>query len=100
MVRILNHNFNNNYNMNRQEVVAKVVAAIFEILEGTISEISEKDSLENDLALDSLDTVDLMMRLEQEFDIQINDEDFEADNMKVSDVVDFIMKALKDKPKC
>ena len=45
MVRILNHNFNNNYNMNRQEVVAKVVAAIFEILEGTISEISEKDSL-------------------------------------------------------
>lgn len=38
-------------------------------------EITETTSLKDDLNLDSLDAVELIMRLEEEFDIEISDED-------------------------
>ena len=43
----------------------------------------------NDLGADSLDTVELIMEFEKEFNIQISDEDAEK-IQKVSDVVKYI----------
>ena len=46
-------------------------------------------SITDDLGADSLDVVDLIMSLEEEFDIEIPDEDIEA--MKtVGDIVKFV----------
>ncbi len=53
------------------------------------SEISESTNIIDDLGADSLDIVELMMTVEEEFDIQINDAD--AHNFKtIGDVVNYI----------
>ncbi|PLX88299.1 MAG: acyl carrier protein [Desulfuromonas sp.] len=46
----------------------------------------------DDLGADSLDTVELVMALEEEFDIEISDEDAEK-IQKVQDAVDYISKS-------
>jgi len=46
----------------------------------------------DDLGADSLDTVELVMALEEEFDVEISDEDAEK-IQKVKDAVDYISKA-------
>jgi len=46
----------------------------------------------DDLGADSLDTVELVMALEEEFDIEISDEDAEK-IQKVQDAVDYINKS-------
>ncbi len=56
------------------ERVQKVVA---EQLSVDPSEISEQASFIEDLGADSLDVVELVMKLEEEFDIEIPDEDAE-----------------------
>ena len=48
-----------------------------------------EESLKDDLEADSLDAVELIMAIEEEFDIEIPDET--AQNMKtVKDIVDYI----------
>ena len=51
--------------------------------------ISRETSFVNDLGADSLDTVELVMELEEEFDISIPDEAAEK-IQKVGEAVDFI----------
>jgi len=46
----------------------------------------------DDLGADSLDTVELVMALEEEFDVEISDEDAEK-IQKVKDAVEYITKA-------
>jgi acyl carrier protein len=46
----------------------------------------------DDLGADSLDTVELVMALEEEFDVEISDEDAEK-IQKVKDAVDYITNA-------
>ena len=51
--------------------------------------IAADTRLEDDLGADSLDVVDLLMSLEDEFDVEIQDEDIE--NIRtVSDIVAYI----------
>jgi acyl carrier protein len=54
-----------------------------------ISEISLESSFIDDLGADSLDIVELIMALEEEFDIEFPDEDAEK-IATVADVVDYI----------
>lgn len=51
------------------------------------------DNLRENLGMDSLDGVELMMRLEDEFGIEIPDEDAEKINT-VNDIVEFVEKTL------
>lgn len=55
--------------------------------------------LYNDLAMDSLDVVELLMCLEDKFSIEITDEAWEGvmANGKVQDVYDYLKTVVKEK---
>jgi len=71
----------------------KVKRILAERLEIDPSEIRPDAEFINDLGADSLDIVELLMSLEDEFDIEISDEEAEQ-IMTVKDAVDFITKRL------
>ncbi|MGB9792351.1 MAG: acyl carrier protein [Thermacetogeniaceae bacterium] len=71
-----------------QEIFEKVRNIISEQLGVDAEEITLETSFE-DLNADSLDIVELIMALEEEFDIEIPDEDAEK-LQKVSAVIDYI----------
>ena len=53
------------------------------------SQVTEDASFVDDLGADSLDTVELIMAFEEEFDVEIPDEDAQK-NKTVKDVIDYI----------
>jgi len=59
------------------DIAAKVQSIIVEKLGVDEADISDDASFTNDLGADSLDTVELIMEFEKEFDITIPDEDAE-----------------------
>lgn len=59
------------------EVAAKIKKIIVDKLGVEESEVTNEASFTNDLGADSLDTVELIMEFEKEFDISIPDEDAE-----------------------
>lgn len=59
------------------DVVAKVKEIIVEELGVDESEVTMEASFIEDLGADSLDTVELIMKFEEEFDIDIDDEEAE-----------------------
>ena len=71
------------------EVEDKVKAIIIDKLGVDESEVTNEASFTNDLGADSLDTVELIMEFEKEFDIQIPDDKAEA-IATVGDAVSFI----------
>ncbi len=82
--------------MTHEEIFTKVQSLVAKQLSIDSKEITPDASFLDDLGADSLDTVELIMCFEEEFDIEIPDED--AENIrKVQDVLDFIQKKLKDK---
>ncbi|CDN10301.1 Acyl carrier protein [Richelia intracellularis] len=60
-----------------QEILTKVKSIVSEQLSVDASEVKSEANFANDLGADSLDTVELVMALEEEFDIEIPDEDAE-----------------------
>ena len=70
-------------------VAEKVIAIIVDKLGVDASEVTNDASFTNDLGADSLDTVELIMEFEKEFDIQIPDDKAEA-IATVGDAVSFI----------
>lgn len=68
------------------ETVKKIVA---EQLEVDSAQVTPEANFVNDLGADSLDTVELVMALEEEFDIEIPDEEAEKITT-VQDAVSFI----------
>ena len=71
------------------DIAEKVKAIIVENLGVDASEVVNKASFANDLGADSLDTVELIMEFEKEFDIQIPDDKAEA-IATVADAIEFI----------
>ena len=74
------------------DISSKVKAIIVEKLVIDESEVTESASFTADLGADSLDTVELIMEFEKEFNIQISDEDAEK-IQTVADVVKYIESA-------
>ena len=60
-----------------QEIFEKVKKIVVEQLDVDPAEVKPEASFANDLGADSLDTVELVMALEEEFDIEIPDEEAE-----------------------
>ncbi|MDP6295833.1 MAG: acyl carrier protein [SAR324 cluster bacterium] len=75
-----------------EEIQAKVVQIISEQLGKDESEISMSSNFIEDLDADSLDTVELVMALEEEFEVDIPDEAAEKITT-VQSAVDFIADA-------
>jgi len=71
------------------DVSEKVKAIIVDKLGVDASEVTNEASFTNDLGADSLDTVELIMEFEKEFDIQIPDDKAEA-IATVGDAIAFI----------
>ena len=71
------------------DISSKVKAIIVEKLVIDESEVTDTASFQQDLGADSLDTVELIMELEKEFDIQIPDDKAEKITT-VGDAVSFI----------
>jgi len=68
------------------DVSSRVKAIIVDKLSVEESEVTNEASFTNDLGADSLDTVELIMEFEKEFDLQIPDDQAE----KISTVGDAI----------
>lgn len=68
---------------------SKVTAIIVEKLGVEESDVTREASFTNDLGADSLDTVELIMEFEKEFDITIPDEDAEK-IATVGDALDYL----------
>jgi acyl carrier protein len=69
-----------------EERVKRIVA---EQLNVNLTEVRTDSSFVDDLGADSLDTVELVMALEEEFDAEIPDEDAER-IITVQDAIDYI----------
>lgn len=75
--------------MSSEEVFEKVKETIIEQIGVTDTAVTMEASFIDDLGADSLDIVELVMALEEEFDIEIPDSDAEK-VVTVGDVVDYI----------
>lgn len=75
--------------MNQDEIFDKVKEIIIEQLGVPENSINLEASFIDDLGADSLDIVELIMALEEEFDLEIPDSDAEK-VVTVGDVVDYI----------
>ncbi len=75
--------------MSSEEVFEKVKNIIVEQLGVTDTSVTMEASFIDDLGADSLDIVELVMAIEEEFDIEIPDSDAEK-VVTVGDVVDYI----------
>ncbi len=72
--------------MSVEDTVKKIVS---DQLGKSVDEIQSDSSFEDDLGADSLDTVELVMALEEEFDLEIADEDAEKIST-VNEAVEYI----------
>jgi acyl carrier protein len=75
-------------------VADKVKSIIAEQLGVKIEEVKPEASFIDDLGADSLDTVELIMALEEEFNVEIPDEDAEK-MTKVSDAIAYVESKSK-----
>lgn len=72
-------------------VAEKVKNIIVDQLGVSPEEVKAESSFVDDLGADSLDLIELIMAMEEEFGIEIDDEDAQK-ILKVKDAVDFIEK--------
>jgi acyl carrier protein len=71
----------------------RVKAVVVEQLSVSASEVTNEASFVDDLGADSLDTVELVMALEEEFDTEIPDEDAEKITT-VQQAIDYVNENL------
>ncbi len=77
--------------LTKEDVFNKVKAVVVDQLGVTEDQVTEGASYTEDLGADSLDTVELVMALEDEFSTEIADEDAEK-LTTVGKTVDYILK--------
>lgn len=72
-----------------EDILVRITKIVVDRLGVEESEVKEAASFKEDLGADSLDVVELVMELEDEFDLEISDEDAEK-IATVGDVVNYI----------
>ncbi|MEE9238191.1 MAG: acyl carrier protein [Candidatus Dadabacteria bacterium] len=77
-----------------QEILSKVKAMVASQLGKSEDEITLESSFIEDLGADSLDLVELIMSMEDEFGLEISDEDAET-IITVQDAINFITERKK-----
>jgi acyl carrier protein len=84
-------NFTEEINMSSTEIQDKVKKIIAEKLSVDLAEVKPEASFVDDLGADSLDLVELIMSMEEEFGVDISDEDAEK-ILTVKDAMDYVAK--------
>lgn len=79
--------------MTRQDIYQKLVKIVSQKLQIHENEINEDSSFVDDFGADSLDLVELIMKMEEEFGIEISDEESQK-ILTVKDAIDFIEQKL------
>ncbi len=77
--------------MNREDVFKKIAAALAEQLDIPEGDIGEDSLFKEDLDADSLDLVELMLMMEEEYGFTVSDEEA-AEILKVGQAVDLVME--------
>ena len=77
-----------------QEILGKVREMVASQLGKSEDEVTPESSFIEDLGADSLDLVELIMSMEDEFGLEISDEDAES-IITVQDAISFIMERKK-----
>ncbi len=77
-----------------QEILGKVREMVASQLGKAEDQITPESSFIEDLGADSLDLVELIMSMEDEFGLEISDEDAES-IITVQDAINFIMERKK-----
>ena len=75
--------------MAKEEIFDKLKELVVDQLGVDDDEVTTEATIQEDLGADSLDLVDLVMAVEEEFDVKIADEDLEGIKT-VGDIVDYI----------
>ncbi len=78
--------------MGASDIEERIKSIIVEQLGVSLEEVTPQASFIEDLGADSLDIVELIMALEEEYDIEIPDEDAEKITT-VQDVVSYVQNA-------
>ncbi|MBO4726653.1 MAG: acyl carrier protein [Clostridia bacterium] len=79
---------------NEKKLTDEICAAIAKQLRKPVAEVTVDKKLKEDLSADSLDLVELMMNLEEQYHITIADEDL-VKMRTIGDVVNYITKVMK-----
>ena len=77
-----------------KKLTTEICAAIAKQLRKPVTEVTVNKKLKEDLNADSLDLVELMMNLEEQYHITIADDDL-VKMQTIGDVVNYITKVLK-----
>jgi acyl carrier protein len=75
------------------DIIERVKKIIIEQLDVAEEDVVPTASFVDDLGADSLDQVELIMAMEEEFNVSISDEDAEK-IVTVQDAIDYVQKAL------
>ena len=79
--------------MKKEDILEKLKEIIASIMKTDVSGVSRESRLKEDLWADSLDKINMLMALEEAYDIEMDEE--EALTFKtVGDVVDYLVKEL------
>lgn len=78
-----------------EQVIKKVIQIICEQLDVDEKDVVPEASFVDDLGADSLDQVELIMAMEEEFDVSIPDEEAEK-IATVQDAIDYIKKTMSE----
>lgn len=75
----------------KQNLIDKILDIISRQLSIPVKKINTSSNLEKDLRADSLDLIELTMTLEEQFDVEISDDD--VYKMKtVQDIIDYFVR--------
>ena len=82
--------------LTKDEIRAKIKKIVVENLGVSEDQVTDEAQFSQDLGADSLDQVELVMSLEEEFGAEIRDEDADSLNT-VGDAIKYIEKRIADK---
>jgi len=79
--------------MSDNDIFVRVSKVISNVLDKKQEDIKASSSLRDDLSADSLDSIEMIMELEEEFGIEIGD-NLESDIVTVADLVSHVERIL------